>query len=185
MSLTSIESRRAFRTLAFTAAASGHTAKVRHLCEERNVAIHTSYEQWSPDAFVHIPLNAQRIFCSASPLVGAIGGKHEDLALYLLALLDQNLDLRMPMDAGWTVLRYTCSMGLSRVVQALLVHGAELEACDDEGHVPLCIAVKTCDIPISKRKRESTSGRLEGTECFDVWWMGWGGQKRQVKKGPK
>jgi len=68
--------------------------------------------------------------------------------LYLLALPNQDLDLQLPMERGYSVLHLACSVGLLREVEALLALGAELEARDENGDLLLCIAAFDGHIPV-------------------------------------
>jgi hypothetical protein len=76
---------------------------VKHLCEERRGHVHNiPVEERSPDAFLQDPSDMETAYPPvATPLVGALMGKHKDLALYLLALPNPDLDLEYPLYTGY------------------------------------------------------------------------------------
>ena len=80
-----------------------------------------------------------------TPLVQAISNRHEDNALFLLALPNQDLDLgRQMMPHNYTVLHWAAKHGLVRVIKELVEqHGMDFGAPDGRGMTPLCLASKS------------------------------------------
>jgi hypothetical protein len=143
--LTSVESRRTLRLMACEAARFGQTAMVKHLCEERNVPVHNVPEdEWPPDEVLHAVGYTRENNHGNTPLMGALIGKQEDLAAYLLDLPGQE-----SVHSGNTLLHYACGQGVFKAAQILIERsGADMEARNNDGELPLCVAAKECQIPI-------------------------------------
>jgi ankyrin repeat protein len=85
-----------------------------------------------------------------TPLIGALCGRHEDLALHLVTLSGQDIqkDPNRHIDGDKTILHMCAELGLTRVVKEFVRRGADMDLWDDEHHTPLCLAVRRCHIPL-------------------------------------
>jgi len=83
-----------------------------------------------------------------TPLIGAICGCHEDLALHLLALPAQDLDLNRCVDIDKTDLHLCVESGLTRLVKELVRRGADFFLWDDMHHSPLRTAAMHAHLPL-------------------------------------
>lgn len=75
-----------------------------------------------------------------TPLIAASPGSHEDLALWLLTLPEQELDLNRRIDDNATILHICAQLGSTRVVRELMRRGADMDLCEKRHETPLCIA---------------------------------------------
>lgn len=117
---------------AAVAAARGHSELVLYLCKERGVAVN----------LIAYPILHE----AGTALVSAVRHVHEDRALQLMALPDQDLKLHM---GKWkeTLLHLATRHGASRVVKKLLdTCGALLEVVDERGFNAVSLAASYCRV---------------------------------------
>jgi len=103
---------------------------VRCLCEEQEVPVNSV----PPEKIAEAP-----DFGDVTPLMLALENDHEDIALYLLSLGDED---PRSLNLEWRTVRNTSSLltlavraGMVRVVEALLGHGVNLLARDAQGQL--------------------------------------------------
>jgi len=84
-----------------------------------------------------------------TPLVGAINNEDEDLAIHLLTLPGQALDLdhRLP-EQSCVLLHFCAGLWKTRVVKELVRLGAIMDLWDNEHHTPLCLAAGQGHLPV-------------------------------------
>lgn len=144
------------RILACCAAQHGNMDLVLYLCRSMNVPIFA------------IPLDEQRCFGTdadvlvyRTPLANAIRGKHEELALAMIGLPNQELDCPATKTSA---LHLAARAGMLRLArQLVLLHGLDLEALDKDGHTPIATAVAFAHLPILEFLLEQyrAHGKLE------------------------
>jgi len=128
--LTCPAGRHRLRYLASAAAFEGKREIVEYLIKERGVpinAITNDKTAWSYDSDMTAIKNS-----SLTPLIAAVAGKHDDLAVSLLAMAGEGggvkgLDLGrcFPPDSG-TLGHYAAANGQARVLEALIEQDAVL-----------------------------------------------------------
>jgi len=138
------EGRLGLRLLATTAATHGHFDLVRHLCKEWDVPANAVPPGEEALGFLlrHTLAGVRKGEGLDTPLVQAIQNGQEDMALYLLSLPNQALDLGRQMTShNYTVLHNAAKQGLVRVIKELVEqHGMDFVAPDGRGMTPLCLA---------------------------------------------
>lgn len=132
------------RYLVFTAASLGRRSIVFHSCELCKVPVNAIPAE---EGLWQIPLAVPNHLMT--PLVGALFRRHEDLALELLRLPDQELDLDHRIDDRLNVLLHLCvEKELTRAVKELVRQGADIDLWNGEHHTPLCLAAGFAHIPL-------------------------------------
>ncbi len=98
-----------------------------------------------------------------TPLIGAICGSKEDLALHLLALPGEELDVNRRLDIDNTIFHLCAESGLTHVVKQLVRRGADMDLWDDLHHTPICLAVMHDHVPLVRflLKQYETRGEAE------------------------
>jgi ankyrin repeat protein len=128
-------------TLATTAATYGHLGIVRHLCREHDVPANAVPADKELSSFFRRHMEGS-MKGTYTPLVQAIQNGHEDIALFLLAFPNQDLDLGRQMTShNSTVLHLAAKQGLERVIKDLVEqHGMDFAAPDGRDMTPLSLA---------------------------------------------
>lgn len=115
-----------------------------YLCEMRGVhvnAVQAGEGDWQVAGF-------RNITSRMTPLSSAIERSHEDLALYLLSLPDQELDLNRSLGEDASLLHICAKLGSTRVAKELVRRGADMDVKDSEHHTPLCTAAIRAHLPL-------------------------------------
>jgi len=119
------------RMSASLAARDGRRRAVTYYCERRGVPVNAlpgEEGQWEVPGLRAGGLPVSQM----TPLCGAIFNKHEDLALHLLTLPDQALDLNRRIDKDETLLHLCAEYGLTRLAKELIWRGADMDLWGDE-----------------------------------------------------
>jgi ankyrin repeat protein len=121
-----------------------------HLCKERGVAIN----------LIVFPI----LHVVGTPLLNAIRSSHEGLALELMDLPGQDLDLERHVGKRrGTVLHLATEVDSCVVVEMLLILGASLDALDDADCLAVFLAARRCRVSALRvlLREYQTRGRLE------------------------
>lgn len=127
-------------TLATTAATHGHLDIVRHLCKNWDVAANAVQAEEELHNLRQTVAGSKK--GTDAPLVQAIQNGHEDIALFLIALPNHDLDLNRRMTFhNCTALHWATEQGMVKVVKELVEkHGMDFAAPDGRDMTPLCLA---------------------------------------------
>ena len=130
------------RAIAVGAARVKQWAIVLYMCERCGVAVNAlPAEEGGLWLVPGIPAeDMPNTNLMLTPLVGAISGGHEDLALYLLTLPDQELKLNRRLADGHSILHLCAVRGMTRLLKELVQRGADMDSSDHSQHTPLCLA---------------------------------------------
>ena len=120
-----------------------------YFCGARGVpvdAVRMEDGLWLIPGFLHEDIPRSDLLMT--PLIGAICGCHEDLALHLLALPAQDLDLNRCVDIDKTDLHLCAESGLTRLVKELVRRGADFFLWGDMHHTSLRTAAMHAHLPL-------------------------------------
>lgn len=96
-----------------------------------------------PAAYDNTPLLAD------TPLLAAVSGKHEHMALCLLSLPRGDHSPPLNLNERYHLLTMAADAGMVRAVKALLALSVDLLARNSEGHLAVYRAVRTCQVEVA------------------------------------